>query len=65
MRGRGPPLDTNPFVRTSLGQQEVWLNEGEYMAWKDPRVRALAQFLLVDDKPRQTAKPGTRAYWST
>jgi hypothetical protein len=55
----------NPFVKTSLAQQATWLNEGEYMTWKDPRIRALAQFLLVDDLPRASATPGTLAYWST
>jgi hypothetical protein len=55
----------NPFVRTSLGDQETFINQGEYLAWKDPRVRGLAQFLLVDDKPRSGAKPGTLRYWST
>jgi hypothetical protein len=55
----------NPFVHTSLTQQATWLNQGEYMTWRDPRIRALAQFLLYDDRPRQGATPGTLSYWST
>jgi hypothetical protein len=55
----------NPFVHTSLDEQANWLNQGEYMTWRDPRIRALAQFLLVDDLPRSGAVPGTLAYWST
>jgi len=55
----------NPYVKTSLYQQEVWLNEGEYMTWRNPRVRVLAQFLLFDDKPRASAARGTLSYWST
>jgi hypothetical protein len=55
----------NPFVHTSLAQQAIWLNEGEYMTWRMPRVRALAQYLLYDTPPRQGAKPGTLSYWST
>jgi hypothetical protein len=55
----------NPFVHTSLAEQATWLNEGEYMTWKMPRVRALAQYLLYDTPPRQGAKPGTLSYWST
>ena len=55
----------NPFVHTSLTEQADWLNEGEYMTYNDPRVKALAQFLLVDDTPRQGAVPGTLSYWST
>jgi hypothetical protein len=55
----------NPYVRTSLSEQATWLNEGEYMTWRDPRIRALAQFLLYDDLPRRGAVPGTLSYWST
>ena len=31
----------------------------------DPRVRAFGQFLYVDDKPKASAKRGSRSYWST
>ncbi|MDQ6605006.1 MAG: hypothetical protein M3Z06_00490, partial [Actinomycetota bacterium] len=55
----------NPFVRTSEAQQAAYINQGEYMAWNDPYVRALAQFELVDAGP-QTGEPvGTAAYWGT
>ena len=33
----------------SPAQQERYLNESEYLAWRNPRVSTLAQFLLVDD----------------
>ena len=55
----------NPFVKTSLTEQATWLNQGEYMTWKDSYVRALDQFLLVDDKPRAGARKGSLSYWST
>ena len=55
----------NPFVKTSLTQQETWLNEAEYIAWKDPRIVSMNQFLLADALPRTGAKPGTLSYWST
>jgi hypothetical protein len=55
----------NPFVKTSLTQQATWLNEGEYMSWQYPYVRALAQFLLVDNPPKAGNPPGTLSYWST
>ncbi|MHB8691384.1 MAG: hypothetical protein ACYDHH_09065 [Solirubrobacteraceae bacterium] len=55
----------NPFVHTSLDQQAVWLNQGEYMAWQDPRIRSLAQFLLLDDTPNSNYAPGTLPYWGT
>lgn len=53
----------NPYVRTSLTQQAAWINGGEYLAWKLPYVRALAQFLFVDDGPRTSEPVGSRLYW--
>jgi hypothetical protein len=35
----------------SLNEQAAYLNQGEYIAWKNSRVRTLSQFLLVDDAP--------------
>jgi len=55
----------NPFVKTSLSEQATWLNQGEYMSWGYPYVRALAQFLLVDNPPNSEWPKGTLAYWST
>jgi hypothetical protein len=55
----------NPFNRTTLAEQQVWLDEGDFIAWKDGYVRALAQFLLVDDQPKLGVRTGSRAYWST
>ncbi|MBJ7599112.1 alpha-amylase family protein [Candidatus Nephthysia bennettiae] len=53
----------NPFVKTSPAQQALWLDEGEYMTWRDPYVRSLAQFLLVDDAPNSMYPVGSRLYW--
>ena len=55
----------NPFIRFTLAQQAAFLNQGEYMAWRDPRVRAFGQFLFVDDSPNRMARRGSRSYWST
>jgi hypothetical protein len=55
----------NPYQHTSLTQQQVWLDQGAYMAWRLSWVQALAQFLLVDDKPKAGEKKGSLAYWST
>ena len=55
----------NPFVKTSLTQQATWMNEGEFLAWEDPRVAMFNQFLLADTLPRAGATPGTLSYWST
>ena len=55
----------NPFVHTSLAEQAAWLNQGEYMTWRDSYVHALAQFELVDSPPKPDTRPGTQLYWST
>ena len=41
----------DPITRVSYGKQAAWINEAEYMAYKNPDVRAVNQFLLVDDGP--------------
>jgi hypothetical protein len=61
VQSRGP----SPFVKFSQAQQAEYLNEGEYMAWANPRVPAFAQFLLVDDAPNKQDPFGTKAYWAT
>jgi hypothetical protein len=42
---------TNPPDKTgvSFARQAAYLNQAEYIAWKNKRVKTLAQFLLVDD----------------
>ncbi len=55
----------NPYAHTTLSEQATWLDEGDYMTWRDPYVRSLAQFLLVDDKPRANEPKGSVLYWHT
>ncbi len=73
-RAGGMPLylneygyQTNPPDPLGLPQstQAAYLNEADYIASRNPRVRSLSQFLLRDDKPLAGAAPGTPAYWST
>jgi hypothetical protein len=40
----------DPFS-VSFSQQAAWLNQAEYIASRNPNVRTLSQFLLVDDAP--------------
>jgi hypothetical protein len=54
----------NPFVRTSLAQQETWLDEGWYMSYETPRIKAMAQELLYDQPPIAGKKPGSASYWA-
>jgi hypothetical protein len=35
----------------TFSKQAAWLNQAEYIAYKNPNVRTLSQFLLVDDAP--------------
>ena len=56
----------NPFVHTTLDQQAAWLNQGEYITFREPYVRALTQFELVDTGPKAGESPvGSIGYWST
>jgi hypothetical protein len=55
----------NPFADVSPATQSLYLNEAEYMAWRDPRVRGLSQFLLYDSPPNRRYPHGSRRYWST
>ena len=55
----------NPFVKTTIGEQAEWLNQSDYLAYRDRYVKSTAQFLLLDDRPRAGAAVGSRSYWST
>ncbi len=55
----------NPFVKTTLAEQAQWINEGEWVTYRMPRVRCLTQFLLVDNGPQKSNPRGSRGYWST
>lgn len=52
----------NPQYQTSLSQQATYLNQGEYLMWREPFVKALAQFLLTDVPPPPTSSP-TPSQW--
>lgn len=51
----------NPAYTTTLKQQAAWLNQGDYMTWRDPYVKALSQFELEDV---QTPSHQTRHQWA-
>jgi hypothetical protein len=55
----------NPFRGVSPATQARYLDEAEYLAWLDPRVRTLSQFLLRDSAPNRAFRPGSVRYWST
>jgi hypothetical protein len=55
----------NPFRGVSPATQARYLDQAQYMAWEDPRVRSMAQFLLVDSAPNKAFPRGSVGYWST
>ena len=72
---RGVPLylteygyQTSPDpIHVSFSQQAAFLNEAEYIASRNPNVRTLSQFLLVDDAPDPmfSVKTQSRLAWRT
>ncbi len=55
----------DPYVTISLRQQASYLNAADYIAWRDRRVRSVAQFLLYDSGPDLRYPPGDFSYWDT
>jgi len=55
----------NPWRGVSLRLQSLYLNEAQYMAWRDPRVLSMSQFLLYDALPDSSFPRGSQQYWST
>ena len=49
----------NPDRGVSPQTQALYLNQAEYMAWRDPRVRTLNQFLLYDFPPNRHVPVGS------
>lgn len=55
----------NPYRGVSPQRQSLYLNQAEYLAWRDPRVSTLSQFLLYDSPPNRAFPRGSPGYWST
>ena len=55
----------NPYRGLSPQVQSEYLNEAQYMAWRDPRVVSLSQFLLDDSPPNNKYPPSAPQYWET
>jgi len=72
--GRDVPLyltefgyETNPPdpAKFSFATQAAYINEAEWITYRNPRVRTMTQFLLVDDKPTPGISDPTEAYGGT
>ncbi len=56
-------FQTNPpdrFAGTSLTNQARWLNESDWMAWRNPRIRSVAQYELFDERHLGAFQTGLR-----
>jgi hypothetical protein len=62
---RGVPADPSLGTTNSLQTQAAWINEADYLAYQQPRVLSMTQFLYRDSPPVRTARKGSRAYWGT
>jgi hypothetical protein len=51
---------TNPPDRAggvSPARQDLWMQQGAYLAWRNPRVRLVTQYLWADEPVRQGSTP--------
>jgi hypothetical protein len=55
----------DPTVGVSWARQAAYLAEGDYLAFRNPRVAAMTQFLLVDDGPLRQFPSDDPRYWGT
>ena len=55
----------DPYQVVSPAKQAVYINEADYLAWKDPRVRSVSQFLLYDAGPNTTYPQSSYDFWDT
>jgi hypothetical protein len=55
----------DPIIGVSWRKQAGYLNEGEYIAFRNRRVRSFAQFLLIDDGPNTRVDPRDPRYWGS
>ncbi len=55
----------DPFGGVSWRVQATWLSEAEFLAYRNPRVVSMAQFLLLDDAPRAQFSRRDARHWAT
>jgi hypothetical protein len=55
----------DPYQVISPAKQAVYLNEADYMSWKNSRVMSVSQFLLYDAGPDSTYPSSNYDYWDT
>jgi hypothetical protein len=55
----------DPYVGIPLVRQALWTTWAEFIAYRNPRIASMAQFLLNDDAPDNKFDPGDFDYWRT
>lgn len=55
----------DPYRGVTLADQASWINESDFMAYQQPRVAAVTQFLLEDAGPNTHYNKTARGYWDT
>jgi hypothetical protein len=55
----------NPRQVVTPAEQAAYINQADYMAWRDPRVRSISQFLLYDSGPNTSVPKSSLLYWDT
>jgi hypothetical protein len=55
----------DPYVGIPLERQALWSSWAEYLAYRNPRIASMAQFLLNDDGPDPQFDPDDFRYWRT
>ena len=55
----------DPTIGVSWSTQAAWLNEADFLAYRNPRVASSAQFLLIDDAPVRRYPADDPRHWGT
>jgi hypothetical protein len=55
----------DPTIGISFARQAAWLDDADWLAYRNPRIASFAQFLLVDDVPRPQYKRSDPRYWGS
>jgi hypothetical protein len=55
----------DPFRGLPFETQAAYINQADFLAFRQPRIVSTTQFLLNDDQPDTRARRGTRKYWLT
>ena len=56
-------FQTNPpdrFAGTSLGNQAKWLNQSDWLAWRNPRIHSTGQYEMRDERSSGAFQTGLR-----